>query len=202
MNGIFLALLSMTNLFFFLVMHITGQKSELRHCLLHFTNTSINQHHLHINNDIVKILNRFFPLSAACKTSYGFTNQFAGGIMAILMGLATLVRLTRNMPRKITEVALYGNSVYYDGKGNMIKAPAISIDDHMAMMKRMADLEEKVNVLSMRPAMPPEKEELLNSALSRVSTLEQELATAKKVWFSSILECYYACLVFSCKTYD
>ena len=99
--------------------------------------------------------------------------------MAFIMGIVTMIRLTRNMPRKITEAALFGSSVYYDS--TMMKDPAISSGDHMAMMKRMAELEEKVNVLSMRPAMPPEKEELLNSALNRVSTLEQELAAAKKV---------------------
>ncbi|MCI74856.1 Sec14 cytosolic factor, partial [Trifolium medium] len=36
----------------------------------------------------------------------------------------------------------------------------------------------------MRPSMPPEMEELLNSALNRVEMLEQELATSKKVLFS------------------
>lgn len=108
--------------------------------------------------------------------------------MAIVMGIITLIRLTRTMPKKITETCLYGgNSVYYDG--NMMKAPVVSIDDHMALMKRMADLEEKVNTLIMRPSMPPEKEELLNSALNRVTTLEQELATAKKVWISLTVQC-------------
>jgi hypothetical protein len=53
------------------------------------------------------------------------------------------------------------------------------------MMKRMADLEDKVNTLMMRPSMPPEMEELLNSALNRVEMLEQELTTSKKVPFFS-----------------
>ncbi|TKY67580.1 Phosphatidylinositol/phosphatidylcholine transfer protein SFH3 [Spatholobus suberectus] len=118
-----------------------------------------------------------FP-SNACKTSNGFRIPFTGGIMAILMGVITMIRMTRNMPRKVTEVALYGHPVYCGG--NMMKARAISVDDHMAMMKRMAELEEKVNVLTMKPAMPPEMEELLNNALNRVNTLEQELATTKK----------------------
>lgn len=48
-------------------------------------------------------------------------------------------------------------------------------------MKRMAELEEKVTVLSVKPVMPPEKEEMLNNALTRVSTLEQELGATKKV---------------------
>ncbi|KAJ1393625.1 CRAL/TRIO, N-terminal domain [Sesbania bispinosa] len=130
-----------------------------------------------VQNDQLALSKDCFP-DNACKTSNGFRNQFAGGVMAIVMGIVTFIRLTRNMPRKITEAALYGSSVDYDG--NIIKAPAISIDDQMALMKRMADLEEKVNVLSMRPAMPPEKEELLNNALNRVSMLEQQLASTQK----------------------
>ncbi|KAM2510184.1 hypothetical protein PS1_034694 [Malus domestica] len=51
----------------------------------------------------------------------------------------------------------------------------------MNMMKRMAELEEKLNALSSKPAvMPPDKEETLNAALNRVNTLEQELSSTKK----------------------
>jgi hypothetical protein len=103
--------------------------------------------------------------------------------MSIVLGIITLIRMTRYMPRKMT-ADMYGNSVCYDD--NMMKeAPAISFDDHLAMMKRMADLEDKVNTLMMRPSMPPEMEELLNSALNRVEMLEQELTTSKKVPFFS-----------------
>lgn len=63
----------------------------------------------------------------------------------------------------------------------MMKAPANSMDDQMCLMKHMAELEDKVNVLSMKPAMSSEMEELLNNALNRASTLEQELDTTKKV---------------------
>ncbi|TKY75415.1 Phosphatidylinositol/phosphatidylcholine transfer protein SFH3 [Spatholobus suberectus] len=112
------------------------------------------------------------------KTSVGFSNHLVGGIMAFVMGIVTMIRMTRNMPRKITESTLYGSSGYYDG--TMMKAPTISSNDYMTMMKRMAELEEKVTVLNMRPVMPPEKEEVLNTALNRVSTLEQDLIATKK----------------------
>lgn len=118
-----------------------------------------------------------------CETSNGIGNQFIGGIMSIVLGIITFIRMSRNMPNKMTEVG--DNSVYYNG--DMMKVPVISIDDHMVMMKRIADLEEKVNTLSIRPSMPLEKEELLNSALNRVATLEQELAMTKKVCFLFIL---------------
>ena len=103
------------------------------------------------------------------------------------MGIVTVIRLTRNMPRKITEAAIFGSPIYYNEmtmiKTQQMPAPAaISNAEYMTMMKRMAELEEKVSVLSMKPvAMPPEKEEMLNAALNRVSALEQELSAAKKV---------------------
>ncbi|KAG5018095.1 hypothetical protein JHK87_013950 [Glycine soja] len=112
------------------------------------------------------------------KTCDGYSNHFVGGIMAIVMGIVTMIRMTRNMPRKITEAALYGSSGYYDG--TMMKAATFSCNDYMAMMKRMAELEEKVTILSMKPVIPPEKEEVLNNALGRVTTIEQDLVATKK----------------------
>ncbi|KAE8716881.1 Phosphatidylinositol/phosphatidylcholine transfer protein SFH1 [Hibiscus syriacus] len=59
--------------------------------------------------------------------------------------------------------------------------PPITSADYFSMMERMADLEGKVSVLMGKPAtMPPEKEELLNAALSRVCTLEEEISAARK----------------------
>ncbi|KAK0593110.1 hypothetical protein LWI29_031168 [Acer saccharum] len=56
--------------------------------------------------------------------------------------------------------------------------------DYISMMKRMADLEEKVNILTMKSAtMSPEKEEMLNAVFNRVNALEEELSTTKKFVF-------------------
>ncbi|PON65138.1 CRAL-TRIO lipid binding domain containing protein [Parasponia andersonii] len=127
-----------------------------------------------------------FTVTTACKTPEGLSNQLFSGIMALVMGIVTVIRLTRNMPRKITEAAIYGSPVYYNEmtmiKNHQLPAPApISNAEYMTMMKRMAELEEKVSVLSMKPvAMPLEKEEMLNAAINRVSALEQELSAAKK----------------------
>ena len=106
--------------------------------------------------------------------------------MAVVMGIVTMVRLTRTMPKKLTEAAIYSSTVYYDG--SMPRHPAlpppaaVPLSDYMTMMKRMAELEEKVNVLNMKPAaMPADKEEMLNIALGKVETLEQELQETKKV---------------------
>ena len=125
-----------------------------------------------------------FSVHDACKVPEGLTNQLLSATMAFIMGIVAMVRLTRSMPRKLTEATLYGSPVYYNGmvvKGQPLPAPAISSNDYMNMMKRMAELEAKVNALNSKPAvMPPEKEDLLNVALNRVNALEQELSAAKK----------------------
>ncbi|KAK7352102.1 hypothetical protein VNO80_17519 [Phaseolus coccineus] len=114
----------------------------------------------------------------ASKTSDLNTNHFVGGIMAFIMGIVTMIRMTKNMPRKLNEAALYSSSGYYEG--SVMKAATFSCKDYMSFVKRMGELEEKVTVLNKRSVMPPEKEEVLNNALTRVTTLEQDLVATKK----------------------
>jgi len=105
--------------------------------------------------------------------------------MAFIMGIVTMIRMTKNMPRKLNEAALYSSSGYYEG--SMMKAATFSCNDYMSFVKRMGELEEKVTVLNKRSVMPPEKEEVLNNALTRVTTLEQDLVATKKVYNFSFL---------------
>ncbi|XP_054777593.1 phosphatidylinositol/phosphatidylcholine transfer protein SFH3-like isoform X2 [Prosopis cineraria] len=115
----------------------------------------------------------------AYKTSVVFTNPFMSGIMALLMGILTMIRITRHVPRKLTEAAFCVCSEHCEI--TTMKAPGIiSFNDHMALIKRVAELEEKVSLLNIKPSMPKEKEELLNATLGRVRSLEQELAASKK----------------------
>ncbi|XP_065636410.1 phosphatidylinositol/phosphatidylcholine transfer protein SFH3 isoform X2 [Quercus suber] len=133
----------------------------------------------------------YYPVQGASKAPKGITNHIIAGIMAFAMGIVTMVRLTKNMPKKVAEAAIYNSSVYYDDtviKGHQLPSPAISTTDYMTVIKRMAELEEKVNVLSNKPAvMPAEKEALLNAALSRVDALEQELSSTKKALEDSLV---------------
>ncbi|XP_021285865.1 phosphatidylinositol/phosphatidylcholine transfer protein SFH3-like isoform X1 [Herrania umbratica] len=125
-----------------------------------------------------------YPVKDDSRVTEGVSTNIFGGIMAFVMGVVTMVRLSRNMPRKLSEAALYGGQVYYANPmiaGHGRQLPPITSADYFSMMKRMAELEEKVSVLIRKPAvMPPEKEEMLNAALSRVCTLEEELSAAKK----------------------
>ncbi|KAH0977311.1 hypothetical protein GBA52_027030 [Prunus armeniaca] len=73
-------------------------------------------------------------------------------------------------------------------KGHHLPAPAISSNAYVTMMKRMSELEEKVNVLSTKPAlMPPEKEEMLYTTLNRINVLEQDLPATKKALKDALL---------------
>uniref|UniRef100_A0A1J3HNX5 Phosphatidylinositol/phosphatidylcholine transfer protein SFH3 n=1 Tax=Noccaea caerulescens TaxID=107243 RepID=A0A1J3HNX5_NOCCA len=98
-----------------------------------------------------------------------------GGVMSLVMGLVTVVRLTKNMPRKLTEAAIYG------GEAEKGEKTMVSSQDYMSMVKRMAELEEKCRSLNNQPAaFSPEKEEILTTALSRVDELEIQLSETKK----------------------
>ncbi|XP_027105720.2 phosphatidylinositol/phosphatidylcholine transfer protein SFH3 isoform X1 [Coffea arabica] len=131
----------------------------------------------------------------ACKGNDGFSNQVFTGVMTFVMGIVTMVRMTRNMPRKMTDATFYSNGSMYGveamvkGHAYELPAPAISSADYFTMMKRMAELEDKMSVLGNKSqTMPPEKEEELNNALSRVDALEQELASAKKALDEALLQ--------------
>lgn len=124
-----------------------------------------------------------------CKSPEGFNNQVFSGVMTFVMGLVTMIRVTRNMPKRLTDASLLSSSLHCDDtvvKGHVqsqkLPAPAVSSAEFMSAMRRMTELEERVNVLTAKPAaMPVEKEEMLNTAVSRVDVLEQELMATKKV---------------------
>lgn len=61
--------------------------------------------------------------------------------------------------------------------------PAFTEADQLSnVLKRLGELEEKVDTLQSKPSeMPYEKEELLNAAVCRVDALEAELIATKKV---------------------
>lgn len=137
----------------------------------------------------------YFPVHDQCKHGEGLSNQLFTGVMTFVMGIVTMVRMTRNMPKKLTEATFYSSSIYEVdpmGKGQAhgfaLQAPAICAADYFTMMKRMGELEDRLNVLEKKPnTMPPEKEEMLNNALSRVDVLEQELSSAKKALDEALL---------------
>ncbi|KAL4281729.1 hypothetical protein GQ457_03G002550 [Hibiscus cannabinus] len=120
------------------------------------------------------------------KVTKRMSNQVFGGIMAFVTGVITMIRLSRNMPKKLIGANMYGGQVHYSDTKTAGHAPPlpppITSADYFSMMERMAELEDKVRVLMGKPAtMPPEKAELLNAALIRVCTLEDEISATRKV---------------------
>lgn len=129
-----------------------------------------------------------FTMSAdSCKIHEKVNSQIFTGVMAFVMGIVTMVRMTRNMPKKLTDANFYSNSAYSDEYKAQITSddqmtnPTISAQEFMTVMKRMAELEEKMGNMNQNTCMPPEKEEMLNAAISRADALEQELLATKKV---------------------
>lgn len=131
----------------------------------------------------------FIASQANCEIPAGFSSQIFAAIMTVIVGLVTMARLTKSIPKKLAASTFYSSPIYCDSEDDSVsgaaKLKAQEID--MSVVKRMAELEERVALLSVKPAfMPPEKEALLNSALTRVEALEQELMATKKALEDSL----------------
>ncbi|KAJ6378852.1 hypothetical protein OIU78_028968 [Salix suchowensis] len=128
----------------------------------------------------------------ACKAPQAISSPLFTGVMALVTGIVTMIKVTRNVPRKLTDATIYSKPDYCDDisvNGQEQQSQAISSADYMTVLKRMAELEDKVSVLSAKPvSMPPEKEEMLNAAISRVDALEQELMATKKALENSLAQ--------------
>ncbi|WJX89901.1 Phosphatidylinositol/phosphatidylcholine transfer protein sfh12 [Trifolium repens] len=133
-----------------------------------------------------------FTMPDSCKIHEKVNSQIFTGVMAFVMGIVTMVRMTRNMPKVLTDANFYSNSVY---SGEDYKAevpceqmtnPTISAQEFMTVMKRMAELEAKMGNMNPTTCMPPEKEEMLNAAICRADALEQELMATKKALEDSL----------------
>ncbi|KAM7251367.1 hypothetical protein ACFE04_023250 [Oxalis oulophora] len=136
----------------------------------------------------VDALSKDFNIQEACKAQADANggSQIFTGVMTLVMGVASMIRVTRNMPKKLTDT-IYSGPEYgvealakQEAPSQKIAAPSISVAEYFAAMQRMVELEDRVTVLSRKPAMPADKEEQLKTAISRIDFLEQELMAAKK----------------------
>ncbi|XP_072985985.1 phosphatidylinositol/phosphatidylcholine transfer protein SFH3-like [Typha latifolia] len=122
--------------------------------------------------------------------SDGISNNMFGGVVALVMGIATMLRVSRSAPKKIVDAQIDCARAVYNTESKVVKgqmqhlqlpATAVSAAEYSLIMKRLAELEEKAVVLSTKPAeMPDDKEEMLKAAVDRVGALEAELAATKK----------------------
>ncbi|AQK71250.1 Phosphatidylinositol/phosphatidylcholine transfer protein SFH10 [Zea mays] len=125
---------------------------------------------------------------AIINVSNGSKPPLFAGIIALVMSIATMVRLTRSMmPGKVLGAAI-GGATLSEGKSKVqerqrskLSEEAVEEAEDAVSAKRLSELEEKVIALLTKPAsMPADKEEVLQAAVSRVSALEEELAATKK----------------------
>jgi len=133
-------------------------------------------------------------LKTASKPSDGSWDKITATLMACLMAIVMLVRsvkdlATRRLPYKggseESYSTLYPDSIQKEEFRPPSPIPGFAEADlFAAVLQRLGELEEKVQMLQEKPSeMPCEKEELLNAAVRRVDALEAELIVTKKVIF-------------------
>uniref|UniRef100_A0A0E0KLS2 CRAL-TRIO domain-containing protein n=1 Tax=Oryza punctata TaxID=4537 RepID=A0A0E0KLS2_ORYPU len=120
---------------------------------------------------------------AIVNASNGSNPPLFGGIMALVMSIATMLRVSHNMPKKVLGATLGAQSTskIQAQQLSKISMEAVSAAEYASSTKRLSDIEEKVIAILTKPAeMPADKEEMLKTAVNRVSALEEELAATKK----------------------
>ncbi|KAH8510696.1 hypothetical protein H0E87_008289 [Populus deltoides] len=127
------------------------------------------------------------------KTPEGVRVRIFIAVMAFFMTLLTLFRalafqVTKRLPRTLSDCDQSSPELALDATQKEECRPpsptgAFTETDLLSsVLKRLGELEEKVNTLQAKPSvMPYEKEELLNAAVCRVDALEAELIATKKV---------------------
>ncbi|KAG0462976.1 hypothetical protein HPP92_021452 [Vanilla planifolia] len=92
--------------------------------------------------------------------------------MAFVMGVVTMMKVSKNMPRKaVAYHNLHCSDEVVDRKAAC--EPTVPMSEYNAILKRLCELEEKVTILGKKPEVPKRRK--------TCSTLEYELAATKKV---------------------
>ncbi|KAL5563051.1 hypothetical protein UlMin_032798 [Ulmus minor] len=139
------------------------------------------------------------PLPVTSKTPEGVQAQILIMLTAFFMTLFSLLRtvasrVTGKLPDKLpsNDQNTSGHIVNETPKeecGPPSPTAAVTQADGLSsVLKRLGELEEKVDALQSKPyVMPYEKEELLNAAVCRVDALEAELIATKKALYEALM---------------
>ncbi|XP_022747215.1 phosphatidylinositol/phosphatidylcholine transfer protein SFH8-like isoform X3 [Durio zibethinus] len=126
------------------------------------------------------------------KTPEGIRAQILLTVMAFFLTLYTLFhsvacRVIRKLPHKVSDHCRNATELTpHETQEEEFRPPSptppfTQSDILSSVLKRLGELEEKVDTLQAKPSeMPYEKEELLNAAVCRVDALEAELIATKK----------------------
>ncbi|XP_061978400.1 phosphatidylinositol/phosphatidylcholine transfer protein SFH8-like isoform X2 [Populus nigra] len=133
------------------------------------------------------------------KTPEGVRVRIFIAVMAFFMTLLTLFRslafqVTKRLPRTLSDCDQSSPELALDATQKEECCPpsptaAFTETDLLSsVLKRLGELEEKVDILQAKPSvMPYEKEELLNAAVCRVDALEAELIATKKALYEALM---------------
>ncbi|KAE8662881.1 Phosphatidylinositol/phosphatidylcholine transfer protein SFH12 [Hibiscus syriacus] len=145
-----------------------------------------------LNENFVPLPKDSFTKQESHKNLDVVSSPLFNGVMTFVMGVATMVKVTRNMPIKTSDkppLLVPNTGVKIKEIPVQAPQPSISPNELEAVMKRMAELEARLAAINMQSTtMPPEKEEMLISALSRADDLEQELMETKKAPEDSVAQ--------------
>ncbi|XP_062076796.1 phosphatidylinositol/phosphatidylcholine transfer protein SFH8-like isoform X1 [Humulus lupulus] len=137
--------------------------------------------------------------SDTTKTSEGIRSQTIIMLTAFFMTLITLLRsMTYRVTGKIPKTLPNCNQNTSDHTLNATNkedcqppssTPSFTEADILStVLKRLGELEDKVDTLQSKPSeMPSEKAELLNAAVCRVDALEAELIATKKALYEALM---------------
>merc|ERR1712070_46641 len=104
------------------------------------------------------------------------------GVMSMAMGIMTMLRVGNAMPKAIADVPASKGQLECENDADNDPKVIVSAAQYSMVLTRLAEMEEKVIVMSNKPIeMPPEKEEILKAAVDRAEALEAELTATKKV---------------------
>lgn len=95
----------------------------------------------------------------------GLRFPIISGAMALVMGIATILRLTKNMPMKFSRATSRG----------------VSSSEFAAVLQRLHELEERMSSMNANSAkVMLEKDMMLAAALTRITRLEEEVTSTRK----------------------
>ncbi|KAG4988366.1 hypothetical protein JHK82_030709 [Glycine max] len=141
------------------------------------------------------------PLPDTTNTPEGIQARIVVALTVFFMTLFTLFRsvachVTKKLPavssnddQGTSEPTLDATKTNYEDYRPPSPTPAyVEANLLSSMMKRLGELEVKVDTLQSKPSeMPYEKEELLNAAVCRVDALEAELIATKKALYEALM---------------
>ncbi|KAI3446139.1 hypothetical protein Pfo_002804 [Paulownia fortunei] len=141
-----------------------------------------------------------FPPPDSRKTPEGFCARLLAAIMTTFMTLFLFFRsISCRVTKKLPDASSQNEQIVEEFSFDTIPkeefrppSPTPSFTEAellSSVLKRLGELEEKVNTLQAKPSeMPYEKEELLNAAVYRVDALEAELIATKKALYEALMK--------------